>query len=124
MADDIFVWAKCRQLCLFQKPAGIFDRIYRTGHGFYHRMGQLDWSGGYDYCADCCSAIIMQDIIPGTPTWLWIVVFSLLLFGVNFFNAKAFGNISFWVSSLKMILVVVFIIIGIAMMLGVTGGGP
>lgn len=69
------------------------------------------------------AAIIMQDIIPGTPTWLWIVVFSLLLFGVNFFNAKAFGNISFWVSSLKMILVVVFIIIGIAMMLGVTGGG-
>lgn len=67
------------------------------------------------------SAIIMIDIIPGTPTWVWIVVFSLLLFGVNFFNAKSFGNISFWVSSLKIVLIVVFIIVGVAMMMGVTG---
>lgn len=88
-------------------------------------IGWVNWIGAAATITAqiVAAAIIMQDIIPGTPTWLWIVVFSLLLFGVNFFNAKAFGNISFWVSSLKMILVVVFIIIGIAMMLGVTGGG-
>ena len=88
-------------------------------------IGWVNWIGAAATITAqiVAAAIIMQDIIPGTPTWLWIVVFSLLLFGVNFFNAKAFGNISFWVSSLKMILVVVIIIIGIAMMLGVTGGG-
>lgn len=86
-------------------------------------IGWVNWIGAAATITAqiVAAAIIMQDIIPGTPTWLWIVVFSLLLFGVNFFNAKAFGNISFWVSSLKMILVVVFIIIGIAMIFGATG---
>ncbi|WP_419025440.1 amino acid permease [Emergencia sp.] len=87
-------------------------------------IGWVNWIGAAATITAqiVAAAIIMQDIIPGTPTWLWIVVFSLLLFGVNFFNAKAFGNISFWVSSLKMVLVVVFIIIGIAMIFGAAGG--
>lgn len=87
-------------------------------------IGWVNWIGAAATITAqiVASAIIMRDIIPGTPTWLWIVVFSLLLFGVNFFNAKSFGNISFWVSSLKIVLVVVFIIIGIAMMCGLTGG--
>ncbi len=68
------------------------------------------------------SAIIMKDILPQTPTWLWIVVFSAVLFGVNLFNAKDFGNISFWVSSLKVLLVVAFVIAGVALMTGATGG--
>ncbi|MCR5481897.1 MAG: amino acid permease [Clostridia bacterium] len=70
------------------------------------------------------SAIIMKDILPQTPTWLWIVIFSAVLFGVNLFNAKSFGNISFWVSSLKVILVVAFIIAGVALMTGAAGSGP
>ena len=89
-------------------------------------IGWVNWFGAAVTitCQIVASAIIMQNIIPGTPTWLWITVFAILLFGVNFFNVKSFGNISFWFSSLKILLVIVFVIIGIAMMLGLTSSNP
>ena len=85
-------------------------------------IGWVNWIGAATITAQIvASAIIMRDLIPGTPTWIWIVFFSVLLFGVNFANAKTFGNISFWVSSLKIILAVVFVVVGIAMMCGLVG---
>ncbi|MEE0516195.1 MAG: amino acid permease [Emergencia sp.] len=86
-------------------------------------IGWVNWIGAAATITAqiVASAIIMRDLIPGTPTWIWIVFFSVLLFGVNFANAKTFGNISFWVSSLKIILAVVFVVVGIAMMCGLVG---
>ena len=89
-------------------------------------IGWVNWFGAAVTitCQIVAAAIIMQNIIPDSPTWLWIMVFAVLLFGVNFFNVKSFGNISFWFSSLKILLVIVFVIIGIAMMLGLTSSNP
>ncbi|MEG0729669.1 MAG: amino acid permease [Anaerovoracaceae bacterium] len=86
-------------------------------------IGWVNWIGAaFTITAQLvASAIIMKDIIPGTPTWLWIVVFSILLLAVNFAPARAFGSISFWVSSLKILLVVVFIVVGGGMMFGFGG---
>jgi len=60
-------------------------------------IGWVNWLGGAITitCQIVASAIIMKQIIPGTPTWLWIVVFTLILFGVNFFtpnNMAAFHS--------------------------------
>lgn len=87
-------------------------------------VGWVNWIGAAATITAqiVAAAIIMRDIIPGSPTWLWIVVFAALLFGINVFNAKAFGDVSFWFASLKLVLVAVFIIVGLAMMLGLTGG--
>ncbi|MEE0742405.1 MAG: amino acid permease [Emergencia sp.] len=89
-------------------------------------IGWVNWIGAAATITAqiVASAIIMRDMIPGTPTWLWIVFFAALLFGVNFANAKVFGNISFWVSSLKIIMAVVFVIVGVAMMCGLIGDEP
>lgn len=89
-------------------------------------IGWVNWTGAAITITTqiVASAIIMKDIIPGSPTWVWILLFAVLLFGVNFFNAKVFGNISFWMSSLKIVLIVVFIIVGIAMMCGLTSDEP
>lgn len=68
------------------------------------------------------AAIIMKDIIPNSPTWVWIVLFTVLLFGLNFLDAGTFGTFSFWFSILKILLIIVFIIFGVAMMGGTIGG--
>lgn len=64
----------------------------------------------------------MKDILPGTPTWLWIVVFAVVLFGVNILEAKVFGQVSFWVSSLKVLMIVAFVIVGVAVLFGAGEG--
>ena len=86
-------------------------------------VGWVNWIG----CAATittqivASAIIMRDILPGTPTWLWIVVFAVVLFGVNVLDANLFGKVSFWVSTLKILLVVAFVIVGVGLMCGING---
>ncbi|MGI6211490.1 MAG: amino acid permease [Anaerovoracaceae bacterium] len=87
-------------------------------------IGWVNWIGGAMTITAqvVASAIIMKDIIPNSKTWVWIVLFSVLLFGVNLLDAKIFGNISFWCSSIKIIMVVAFIIVGAGMMGGLGTG--
>ena len=89
-------------------------------------IGWVNWTGGAITITAqiVASAIIMQDILPGTPTWLWIMLFAAILFGVNFLDAKSFGNISFFVSSLKVLLVAGFVIVGVAIVCGVGPNEP
>lgn len=87
-------------------------------------IGWVNWSGGaITITAQIVAAsIIMKDILPNTPTWLWIVVFAAILFGVNVLDAKIFGQVSFWVSSIKVIMIAAFVIVGVAI-LGGAGEG-
>lgn len=83
-------------------------------------IGWVNWVGAAATISGqivACS-ILMRDIIPNSPTWIWVLIFAGLLFGVNLLDAKLFGNISFWVSSLKLIMIAAFIIVGVAMLCG------
>lgn len=83
-------------------------------------LGWVAWVGGAATISAqiVASSILMRDIIPGSPTWMWIVIFAILMFGVNMLDSKLFGNISFWVSTLKLLLIVAFVIVGAAMLFG------
>lgn len=87
-------------------------------------IGWVNWLGSAITitCQIVASAIIMKNIIPSSPTVLWIILFSILLFGVNFFNVEQYGNVSFWFSSLKIVLVIAFVIVGIFLTLGFGSG--
>ena len=83
-------------------------------------IGWVNWVGAAATISAqivACS-ILMRDIIPNSPVWIWIIIFAILLFGVNLLDAKLFGNISFWVSSIKLIMIAAFIIVGAAMVFG------
>jgi arginine/ornithine permease len=67
------------------------------------------------------SAIIMKNIIPSVSTTIWLVVFIVLILGANLLNTSKYGELSFWFGSLKLILIVAFIIIGVGMIFGVVG---
>ncbi|MGX7204071.1 amino acid permease [Enterococcus pingfangensis] len=67
------------------------------------------------------SAIIMGNIIPQVPSLVWIVGFSLLLFFLNSRSNEEYGSSSFFFSSIKVILIVVFVLVGLGMIFGVGG---
>lgn len=83
-------------------------------------IGWVNWVGGAATISAqvVASAIIMRDIIPNSPTWIWIIAFAVVLFGVNLLDAKLFGNISFWASTIKILMIVAFLIVGAAMVFG------
>jgi arginine/ornithine permease len=86
-------------------------------------LGWVNWVGAAATISAqvVASAIFMKDILPNTSTALWVIVFAALMFGLNVLDAKLFGDVSFWISSLKLLLIVGFIIVGVGMMGGVIG---
>lgn len=70
------------------------------------------------------SSIIMKNIFPSIAGILWIVLFSLLLFFLNFREAADFGRFNTIFSSVKFIFIGLFVIVGLGMLLGIGQPAP
>jgi len=49
---------------------------------------------------------------PGMPGWLWVVLFSGALIGVNAMSVNTFGTVEYWFSSIKVCAIIAFIVLG------------
>ncbi|AOA60886.1 Basic amino-acid permease [Komagataella phaffii CBS 7435] len=58
------------------------------------------------------------------PIWGWILLFYVILLGANFFSVQYYGEIEFWIASIKVIAIMGFIIYGICMVCGAGITGP
>ena len=54
----------------------------------------------------------MQFWFAGVPPWIWIVLFSGVLIGVNAWSVKTFGTVEYWFSTIKVLAIVGFILLG------------
>ncbi len=57
-------------------------------------------------------ALYMQYWFPGSPAWLWIVLFSAALVAVNAMSVDIFGRVEYLFSAIKIAAIVVFILVG------------
>jgi amino acid transporter, AAT family len=57
-------------------------------------------------------AAYMQYWFKGTPSWVWVVLFSAVLVAVNAMNVKVSGTVEYWFSAIKITAIVGFILIG------------
>lgn len=53
---------------------------------------------------------------------VWSLIFITIIFLLNIFTVKAFGETEFWLSLIKVITIIVFIVVGILMIFGILGG--
>ena len=67
------------------------------------------------------AGIVMSYWLPDVPGWIWAGIFLLLLTGLNALSTKAFGESEYWLAMIKVITVIVFLIAGVAMVLGILG---
>jgi L-asparagine transporter-like permease len=98
--------------------------------GIYAELYLNPWAGfviRYTYWAAQCIAIggeataiaiYCQWWFPNTPKWLWVLGFSLALLYVNARSVASFGSFEYWFAMIKVIAIVVFIIFGLALILG------
>jgi len=69
--------------------------------------------------------LVMAYWLPDTPGWIWSVAFLALTFGLNAFSARSFGEAEYWFAIIKVVAVLCFIVVGVAMLAGIIhGGGP
>ncbi|OKL50390.1 gamma-aminobutyrate permease [Boudabousia marimammalium] len=68
------------------------------------------------------AALVMRYWLPEVPSWIWSAIFLAILFVLNYLSARAFGEGEFWFAAIKVVTVIVFLIVGVAMILGILGG--
>ncbi|ULT57056.1 S-methylmethionine permease [Neobacillus drentensis] len=64
------------------------------------------------------AGMLMQRWFPSINVWIWSAFFAILIFLFNIFTVKFFAEMEFWFSSIKVIAIVIFIILGVAAMVG------
>ena len=98
--------------------------------GVYAELYLNPWAGfviRYTYWAAQCIAIggeataisiYCQWWFPNTPKWLWVLGFSLAILYVNARSVASFGSIEYWFAMIKVVAIVVFIVFGLALLVG------
>lgn len=64
------------------------------------------------------AGILMVRWFPDTPVWIWSALFAITVFFTNVVSVRAFAETEFWLSLIKVLTVIVFIVIGAGAILG------
>jgi GABA permease len=67
-------------------------------------------------------AAIMHRWVPGVDQWVWALLLMLLLTMTNLWSVKSYGEFEFWFASIKITAIVLFLIAGVAAILGMIPG--
>ncbi|KAJ3136275.1 hypothetical protein HDU90_003326 [Geranomyces variabilis] len=64
-----------------------------------------------------CSSII-QFWLPDVETWIWSLIMLVLLYGINVVGSRGFAETEFFLSAIKVIAIVAFVVLGVIIDLG------
>ena len=98
-------------------------RYVDPGFGF-----ALGWNYWYNWAVtiavDLVAAqLVMAYWIPDVNGMVWSALFLGLMFALNAISVKGFGEAEYWFAAIKVVTVIVFIGLGLAMVLGIMQGG-
>jgi len=63
-------------------------------------------------------AIYFAFWFPAVPPWLWIVAMATALIGVNTAQVSVFGELEYWFALIKVVAILAFIVVGVALIAG------
>jgi L-asparagine transporter-like permease len=82
---------------------------------YTYSMAQIIAIGGQIVAA----AIYCRYWLPATPSWIWIVGFSLLLLVVNVMSVGSFGESEYWFSLIKVLAICFLLVFGVVLFAGI-----
>ncbi|MDK8436047.1 MULTISPECIES: amino acid permease [unclassified Brevibacterium] len=62
---------------------------------------------------------ILTGWFPAVPAWLFSLILVIVFIGTNILSVRVFGEVEFWLASVKVITIVVFLVVGALFVLGV-----
>lgn len=68
-------------------------------------------------------SIIIKYWFPGTNSAFWALLFLAILLALNLFSVKGFGEAEYWFAGIKVVVTVIFLIVGVLMIAGIMGFG-
>ncbi|WP_031367401.1 amino acid permease, partial [Clostridium botulinum] len=121
-----FLMTSLGEMATFMPVSGSFEtyasRFIDPAFGF-----ALGWNYWYNWAITVAAemvagALIMKFWFPNVPAIIWSVLFLVLIVSLNLLSTKAYGESEYWFAGIKVFTVIVFLLIGIATILGILGG--
>ncbi|HEY4392212.1 MAG TPA: amino acid permease, partial [Paenibacillus sp.] len=121
-----FLMTSLGELATYIPDSGSFEtyasRFVDPSLGF-----AMGWNFWYNWAitiaAELSAAtLIMKYWFPDSPSFLWSLLFLALIFGLNVLSVKGYGESEYWFAIIKIVVVIVFLIVGVAMIFGILGG--
>lgn len=119
-----FLMAGLGEMAAFMPTSGSF---YVYAARFFDPS--LGYALGWNYWYSCAiyiaseisaSALMMHFWFPESSSFLWCSVFLFLIIGFNAISTKAFGEVEYWLSFIKITVIVLFIVTGSFLVFGFT----
>ncbi len=89
-------------------------------------VGWAYWFSWVVFIPSECIAggLIMQYFVPLVPTYIWSVLFGLIITFSNLVSVSAFGELEFWLSLIKIGILILFSVLAFCIFLGYIGSSP
>ncbi|WP_289261620.1 amino acid permease [Campylobacter sp.] len=114
------------ELATYMPVAGSFheygSRFISSSFGF-----AIGWNYWFNWAITVAAelvaaAIIMKFWFPDVPAWIWSGSFLAGILLINYFSVRTFGESEFWFALIKVLAVIAFIMLGLAMIFGIMNG--
>jgi amino acid permease len=127
----MFLTMRCLgEMAVFMPYAGSFQtystKFISPGAGF-----SVGWFYWLNYAISVPFEVVISGEMMGrwvspevVPVWVWGTIFAIVYVVLNVFAVKYFGEAEFWFCSVKVIAIILFIILGICSLLGITNAEP
>lgn len=121
-----FLMTSLAEMATYNPRSGSFaeygSRYVDPALGF--AMGWNYWFGGAISVAVELSTvgIVMNFWFPHIAAWIFSLIAFLIIFTINYFSVRAYGETEFWLAFVKVAAVIIFVIVGIAVIFGLLGG--
>ncbi|KAB7700173.1 amino acid permease [Plesiomonas shigelloides] len=118
-----FVMTSLGEMAAFMPVSGSFS-TYGTEFVSPAMGFALGWNYWYNWAVTIAveltaSSIVMAYWFPSVPGTVWSGIFLAIIFFLNFFSVKGFGEGEYWFSMVKVATVIIFIIVGLLMIFGI-----
>lgn len=64
----------------------------------------------------------LQYWMPGVPLWVLSLASAVLILGINRMSVETFGETEFWLAGIKIVMIVIFVILGAGLLFGLIPG--
>lgn len=68
------------------------------------------------------AGLIVKFWLPDMPVTIVAMISFVLLMGLNLISTKSFAEAEYWFAGIKVVTVIIFLIVGVAMIVGIVGG--
>ncbi|WP_151193704.1 amino acid permease [Cysteiniphilum sp. JM-1] len=69
------------------------------------------------------AGLLMQFWFPDTPVVMWSAIFFVIILAINLFSVSMYGESEYWLSFIKVSFVIIFILVGVLAIFGISENG-